>query len=89
MTSIVFGSILIQLKDNIAGVGRISGDAGVGVSGYVVDESVVDALDVGHVHGGQHVADGGVVGAVDVPLDLGRVRDYFFHVLHRLVEEAG
>ena len=50
MTSIGFGSILIQLKDDIAGVGRISGDAGIGVSGYVVEESVVDALDVGHVH---------------------------------------
>jgi hypothetical protein len=50
MTKIVFGSILIQLKDNIAGVGRISSDAGIGVSCYVVDESIVDALDVGHVH---------------------------------------
>ncbi len=80
MTKIVFGSILIQLKDNIAGVGRISSDAGIGVSCYVVDESIVDALDVGHVHWGQHVPDGCVVGAVDVPLDLGRVPYYFFHV---------
>ena len=80
--------VLPNFKDKIGSVLGVLSYASLGVGVVFAEKTLVNALRIGESQGGEHVSDGGIVGAVNVPSDFVFVEDFFLDVMNSLIEEA-
>ena len=80
--------VLPNFKYKIGSVLGVLSYASLGVGVVFAEKTLVNALRIGEIQGGEHVSDGGIVGAVNVPSDFVFVEDFFLDVMNGLIEET-